>query len=120
MNTCPMHSKKKKKERVKSTHHDAWRKRHQKRLQCGMGIDASCSSGVFVSPYDDENPYLYQFSPYYAEFPYGPDYHDEFADRNNYLPSFPSIDSSTRVYYRDFPIIRLRVPENLQEDSMGT
>lgn len=49
---------------------------------------------VDVNPYDPDSPYLYQFTPVYAEYPYGIDYHEEF------IPSYPSWDSSTRIIYR--------------------
>lgn len=130
------HAVEKKTKKKKKTN-DAWLERRRRQRGCGMGVDRNMLKLVssrdedmeetevmiHVNPYDEHNPYLYQFSPYYAEFPYGFDYHDEFGDKNKYLPifpSYPSADSSTRVYYRDFPIVKLRVPEYLEEDSMGT
>lgn len=42
-------------------------------------------------PYDFNNPYAYQFSNKFSEYPYGADYKDEFSDNGNrYLPVFPS------------------------------
>ena len=59
---------------------------------------------IFINPYDDNNPYLYQFTPYYSEFPYGTDYHlvDDDDQDKKYLDIFPSYISTelnTRITY---------------------
>lgn len=65
----------------------------------GMGID-----GVMVmrSPYVEESPYLYEEDPYFAQYPYGQDYDVPPPEQHlDIFPSFPSCDSTTRVYYYD-------------------
>jgi hypothetical protein len=67
-------------------------------LRRGMGIDILEEEGLF---YDETQPYLYLSTPLAARFPYGPDY--DLPESPMYLnvPSYPTHDSTTRVYYYD-------------------
>lgn len=115
------------------SHDIASRKRKQERQRrvCrGMGIDCLLyldewdthdmdrqRNCVHKNEYDRQYPYAYQFSSDYAEYPYDVHYTDEFSDGGNrYLPIFPSSDSTTRVQYRDLPLIDLPLPMDAKDD----
>jgi hypothetical protein len=76
--------------------------RRKNKQVSGMGID-----GVVVmvdNPYDPEQPYNYQSTPLFAEYPYDPEYHvdkDDYGMFMDVFPSFPAYNSSTRIIYDD-------------------
>jgi hypothetical protein len=65
-------------------------------IRRGMGIDILEEEGLF---YDETQPYLYLSTPLAARFPYGPDYDLPESPMYLNIPSYPTYDSSTRVYY---------------------
>jgi len=66
-------------------------------IRRGMGIDIlEEEEGLF---YDETQPYLYLSTPLAARFPYGPDYDLPESPMYLNIPSYPTYDSSTRVYY---------------------
>jgi len=92
----------------------------KKKKKRGLGIDAI----IECQPYNEKQPYLYMFDPYYSEFPYDPDYQpvnsEDDVEGARYLdifPSYPSSDSTTRVFYRDFqPVEWEYINSDLQQD----
>lgn len=68
----------------------------RRRARGGRGIDG-------CRPYDPYSPYRYMFDPRYNPYPYGHDYKivDGEDDGKRYLPSYPSTESTTRVFYCD-------------------
>jgi hypothetical protein len=68
----------------------------------GVGIDALQEYFEAATMYDEDEPYLYLSTPLFARYPFGPDYNLPVSPRYlDTFPSFPSCDSSTRVYYND-------------------
>lgn len=87
-----------------------------KKQKRGMGIDC-----IFIPPYEDyekeamlkqrneiacqrydpNHPYMYQFSPMFAKYPFGREYQNIGEDENLYLDIFPPsfIDENAQVQY---------------------
>lgn len=95
---------------------EGFREQNKKKKKRGMGYDC-----LFIPPYEDydvkkmleerkevgcqmydpEWPYLYQFTPLFAKYPFGQEYENIGGDTNHYLDIFPPsyIDDHAKVEY---------------------